>query len=186
MPARKSLLFMRRTILRSVSPFLKKILQSLSPAFVEIEVFGVALVVVTEVFVYFATRRVVVVHCLPRNQPAAGPWACISALVVNRCFIFQGVVIHTRETFDEMKKASVRQTASNHPKAFIKPHSVDNKSFSLPMADRIPEITRNELIFGRMLPSGLHGNPAPIAVFAGDQKYSVEFGLIDDVETIRD
>src|SRR5262245_51171958 len=115
MPARKSLLFMRRTILRSVPPFLKKI-RFLSPAFVEIEVLGVALVVITEVFWTFATWRVVVVHSLPGNQPATGPWPCISALVVNRRFIFEGVVIHTRETFDEMKKTGVRQTASNHPK----------------------------------------------------------------------
>ena len=177
-------------LIHTFREFVRRLMTSLasflSPAFVEIEVLGVSLVVVTEVFVNFATGRVVVVHGLPWNQPSAGPCACISALVVNCCFIFQSVVIHTRETFDEMKKTGVRQAASNHPKAFIKPHSVDNKGFSLPMADRIPEITRDELILGRMLPSWLHGNPAPIAVFAGDQKYSVEFGLIDDIETIRD
>jgi len=58
-------------------------------AVVEIEVFGVALVIVAEVFVDFAAGGVVVVDGLPRDQPPARPGARVCALVVDRHLILE-------------------------------------------------------------------------------------------------
>src|SRR5262245_39434255 len=87
-------------------------------AFVQIEMLGVPLVVMAEVFMDFAARRIVVIDGLPWNQPSSRPWTRIRAFVVDRRFIFQRVVVHACESFGEMEKTRMRQAAANHPEPF--------------------------------------------------------------------
>src|SRR5207244_2263754 len=57
---------------------------------------------------------------------------------------------------------------------------------ALPVADRIAEVTRIEQVLWRMFSPGLHRDPAPIAVFAIDDENAAEFGLVDELHSIRD
>ena len=90
----------------------------LFPAFVQVEVFGIAFVIVAEVFVDFAAGGVVVVDGLPGNEPAARPRTCVSAFVVDSHFILERVVVYAREPFDQMQVASCAGGRRGSPRIF--------------------------------------------------------------------
>src|SRR5688572_28514326 len=106
-----------------------------SPAVLLVEMLRIPLIIVAEVFVNFATRRVVVIHGLPRDIPAAAPGSCVGSFIVDRHLVPQAIVFHPGEAFGEVKITGMRQTASDHPEPLVETYGVYHERVSLPPAD---------------------------------------------------
>ena len=78
----------------------------------------------------------------------------------------------------------MREAAADHPESFVESDSINDESLAFPVTDGIAEITRDDHVLGWMFSSRIHGDPAPVPIFAGDQEEAIEFGLVDDIEPV--
>jgi hypothetical protein len=73
------------------------------------------------------------------------PYSGVRTWIINRHLIFQGVVIHASQAFDEMQPIGMRQRIAIHPGALIKTDRIDDERVSLPMANGMPVIAGREI-----------------------------------------
>src|SRR6267142_1132414 len=146
----------------------------------------VPLIVLAQILGDLAARTPIPVRIRPRHRKASRPWFRVGTDIVDRHFVFQRVVVGTRELFSEMEESRMRKAAAVKPESLIVARRLDNQSIPFPVTRRITEVGGKQIrvIHVRQrTPVRVDDAPAPRSA-AEDDEDPLVFGLLDELEPI--
>src|SRR5262245_18070598 len=123
----------------------------------------------------------------PSQRPPAGPGSCVSACVLDRDFIFQGVEVRPRETLHQSKLLGVRKTAVGEPEVLVEPPGVDLQHLAYPFSHRTAVIERVVVIapdLARMTPAVEVDDTEIAGSPANQHENTLPFTVFDELDPV--